>query len=346
MCNIISMQDYSFFSKHIHKILSLHFDSLPKPHLKTLSDLIVAFFFHDNFTLRDIAAHIPSPTHVKHKLKRLQNFLDRLNVDEEFWRGHVRLIFTLPYFYPIRRKKIVLLMDSTTLRNKYWVFALSVTYRNRAIPVYMGIWEGVKKKYQFWDRMREVIEMGKKILPSRYEYEIVADNGFGGNMMWEICDEMGWDYVTGINYTTSGEKIEGAEHVQLSLFHRNPIEKPNLKKGVNLVTTERNGNRWYLATNREDRKEVLMDYKEIMWMEKSFRDLKVRLKWEKFTEKLPLKHRIEKLLIVSVMSYAIQLSLGGMVDVPRNEEESKTIISRFRHIYLNTWRTAHLIFLK
>jgi len=155
------MHDYSTFAKYIHKILAIHFNHLPKPHLKTLSDLITAMFNIEKFTLRNIAAHLPSDAHVKHKLKRLQNFLDRLNVDEEFWRSHVKMVFTLPYFRPRRRKKVVLLMDSTTLRDDYWILAISVIYRNRAIPIYMGIWEGVNREYEFWERVREVMEIGK-----------------------------------------------------------------------------------------------------------------------------------------------------------------------------------------
>ena len=329
----------------------MHFHSLPKPHLKTLADLIVAFFNPDNFTLRDIAAHIPSPTHVKHKLKRLQNFLDKLNVDEEFWKSYVRLIFSLPYFYPRRRKKIVLLMDSTTLKGDYWILALSVIYKNRAIPVYMGIWEGVHEKYQYWERVEKVIYMAKKILPSRYEYEIVADRGFGSKRMWEICEEVGWDYVTRIN-DTFGVKIKNKWHVQLSLldgagyYEAVVLGKTHPKEGINLVISEKDGNRWYLATSRKNRKEVIRDYERRMWIEESFKDLKGRLKWEEYTKKLPLKHRIEKLLIVSVMSYAIQLTLGGMVEVPRSEEERESILSRFRHIYVSTWRIAHLLFMR
>ena len=353
MCHNIAMYDYSLFSKYIHKLLSIHFHSLSKPHLKTLSDLVVAMFNLDKFTLRDIASRLPSKTHVKHKLKRLQNFLDRLNVDEEFWRSYVRMVFTLPYFQPRRRKRIILLMDSTTLKDDYWILAVSVIYRNRAIPIYLGIWERVNESYDYWGRVREVVRMAKEILPGRYEYEIVADRGFGSRRMWEICEEVGWDYVTRINDTYK-VKVDGNGYKQLSLldgygYYEAVVlgkSKPysGRRRGINLVVSEKGGKRWYIATSLRDRGMVIEDYKRRMWIEESFKDLKGRLKWERYTAKLPLLHRMRKLIIVSVMSYAIQLSLGGKVKVPRSEEEKESLISRFNHIYVSTWRTVHLIF--
>ncbi len=309
------MFDCQLLATHVHKLLSMHFHSLHKPHLKTLSDLIVAMFSIDKFTVRDIAAHLPSDTQVKHKLKRLQNFLDRLNIDEEFWKSHVRMIVSLPYFQPRRRKKMILLLDWTTLKNDYWILALSVKYRDRAIPLYMAVWEKTDTEDDIFGKVKRVIETAKMTLPRKHV--TVVDEKFRSPQLLKICEEIGWGCIMSLNDT--------------SMIEMGSIRYIEFTDGK------------YLATNIKDRDEVILrDFESIISLKEKLDDLKVRLHWEKYTRKLPLKHRMEKLLIVSVMSYAIQLGLGGVEEIKNCDEE--TITSKFRHIYVSTWRAKQLLF--
>ena len=47
-----------------------------------------------------------------------------------------------------------------------------------------------------------------------------------------------------------------------------------------------------------------------MWIEESFRDLKQELGWEKYTEKIPSKGRLEKVVVISLISYVIGIMVG------------------------------------
>jgi hypothetical protein len=51
---------------------------------------------------------------VKYKLKRLKNFLDKINLDQSFWQSYVQTLFCLPYMELSSRSRVTLLIDATT----------------------------------------------------------------------------------------------------------------------------------------------------------------------------------------------------------------------------------------
>lgn len=338
------MTEKEKLTKQVFKILKLTFPHLPKPRLEVMAQVIVAFFSPDSMRLREIASRLPGDTAVKHKLKRLQYFLDRLELDREFWKGYVKTIFILPHFRLMKRRYITLLIDVTTLRDDFWILSASVSYMGRSIPIYMKVWRGVNESYDYWGRVREFMKGLSEVLPRghRYEivYEVVADRGFQGVEMWEICKEVGMEYVTRINGSYK-VRVDSRDYIQLTLFEDGYYEAVILGKSrpyrtnivVRSVEKEEGGRlRWYIATSLRDGERAVRDYERRVWIEESFKDLKEKLGWERYTRKVPRKRRMEGLIAISALSYAIQMSIGRWVEVPRSEERKMSILSRFQSL--------------
>ena len=51
----------------------------------------------------------------------------------------------------------------------------------------------------YWDRVKTVLTELKEILPKGYKFEIVSDRGFQGDVMFQMCKELGIDFIIRIN---------------------------------------------------------------------------------------------------------------------------------------------------
>ncbi len=93
--------------------------------------------------------------------------------------------------------------------------------------------------------------------------------------------------------------------------------------------------RWYLQTNVPDRKGFIVGmYAKRMQIEEGFRDLKRVMHWEAYTAKVPKKEYMEKCIVISSLSYAIQLSLGRYEAVRKVEERRRGWLIRWRNAML------------
>lgn len=339
-------------ARQTYHILKRTFPQYHKYHQQTLAELMLVMFSHQRFTLRHIASRLLGQTNVKHKLKRLQNFLDKLTLDEQFWQSYVQTLFCLPYMKLRRRSKITLLIDATSLKDDVWILAASISYRGRSLPVYLRQWKGVHTNFDYWERVEEFVEQLKELLPDDLDYELIGDGGFEGARMFTLCRRVGWDQVIRINGSYSVKTPGGREFIQLSLFddgyyRQVIIGQTNPTEGLNLAvcSAENSGRRWYLATS-VDPEQAASDYARRMWIEQTFKDLKSVLKWETYTAKIPAHRRMEKLIVLSCLSYGFQLCLGTQVSLPPSEEKKTSLLQRFRHIYTSAYRKTKQIYSK
>lgn len=332
------------------------FKHFSKPQQENMAQLLVALFYVKSFSLRDISSLMLGDSNVKHKLKRLKYFLDSLKIDNEFWKSYIKIIFSLPYFKLGRRKYITILIDATTLRDDFWILAASVSYRGRAIPVYLKMWKGVNEPYNYWSRVEDFIRGLKELTPVKYEYELIMDRGFQGSVMFDLCKRIGWDYVIRINKSYKIKLKDGTEYIQLDLFSEGlypdvvlgstqPVN--NINVVINSVNDESNeARKWYLATSLYDKERAVNDYSRRMWIEESFKDLKGELKWESYTRKIPEKRRLENTIIISCLSYAIRLSVGSDIEVPPSEEKKTSVLKRFQQLLVSGYRKIEIIYKK
>jgi len=333
------MQDN--FLKLVNLLVKKCFKHLNISQKKNLADLMTAFLSNTSFALWDIASSLSGDTTTKHKHKRLIYFLDSLKIDLKFWKSYSLALFCLPGFKFKKRKIITLALDATTLKSDFWILTVTVSFNGRGIPIYLKSWQGVNTSYNYWHRVRSVLSDLKEILPKGYLFEIVADRGFQGDVMFQMCKELEIDFIIRINDSYK-VRLNGLEYIQLSLFNdgyyvTESLGKKSQTPGMNLCVNSKileNGEvaKWYLVSNqRELNQEVMVDrYATRFWIEEGIKDLKSKLHWEKYTEKIPQKERLEKCIIVSCLSYSVQTAIGNQLYMSDSERKRTSIFNKFR----------------
>lgn len=343
-------------SRFILNIVKSNFNYLNLSQQKNLADLIFAFFFNASFALYDIASGLSGETSTKHKHKRLIYFLDTLTIDVQFWKSVLLTIFSLPGFKWKQRKMLTLALDATTLKDDYWMLAVTISYKGRGIPILIKVWEGVNISYDYWGRVEETLRDLKEIIPSNFNYEIVADRGFQGDILFDLLDKLDMPYIIRVNDCYKVKLSDGSTFMQLSLFKDGfyEIEEFGIKKqtkGLNLVvnTDENHPDtpKWYLATNRKTtQQEAVIKYKQRFWIEESFKDLKSKLLWEKYTKKLPFNDRLPKCIVISSLSYSIQTAIGKELKMSESERKTTSLFNKFRQAFRRGTRELENIILK
>ena len=103
--------------------------------------------------------------------------------------------------------------------------------------------------------------------------------------------------------------------------------------------------KWYLAANRRELSQELMTerYTTRFWIlvlctkyavEEGIKDLKSKLHWEKYTEKIPQNDRLTKCVIISSFSYAIQTAIGNQLQMSQSDRLRTSIFNKFRQTIL------------
>jgi len=334
------MQDN--FLKLVTLLVKKTFKHLNVSQKKNLADLMTAFLSNTSFALWDIASSLSGETTTKHKHKRLIYFLDSLTIDLKFWKSYSLALFSLHGFKFKQRKMITLALDATTLKADFWVLAVTISFNGRGIPLYLKSWKGVNENYDYWSRIKSVLKDLKEILPNGYLFEIVADRGFQGDVMFQMCKELDIDFIIRINDSYKVKLPNGEEYIQLSLFNdgyyvTESLGKKSQTPDMNLCVNSKileNGEvaKWYLVSNkRELNQEVMIDrYSTRFWIEEGLKDFKSKLHWEKYTEKIPQKERLEKCIIISSLSYAVQTAIGNQLYMSDSERHRTSVFNKFR----------------
>ena len=338
------------------KLIKKPFKQLFKPQLQGLAETIVSFFYnHKRFSIREIASHLLGDTNVKHKTKRFINFLDNLNIDIDFWKSVVILIFSLPNFKLNLRKHITILVDATTLKDDVWILSACISYQGRSIPIFMKTWKYPNKSYDYWKRVDIFLKELREILPPSRKFVIVADRGFQGIEMYLILKKYNFDYIIRLNENYYVREEGDEKYIDLSLFDAGFYFEIDLSKKSNMKTNlaisnlkkEEGGNKkFYVMTSLKNEDAPIEEYARRMWIEETFKDLKSELGWEDYTKKIPQKERLEKCTIISSISYAIQICIGSKIAIPKSEEQKTSVLRRFKNAFITQYRTISSVYKK
>jgi hypothetical protein len=165
-----------------------------------------------------------------------------------------------------------------------------------------------------------------------------------------MCKELDLDFIIRINDFYSAKLTEQQEYAQLKYFNDGyyvvdslgkKSQTPDMVLCVNSKMTETSKSaKWYLVANkRELSREIMVErYSTRFWFEEGVKDLKSKLHWEKYmvaelsrsTEKIPKNERLEKCIIISCLSYAIQTAIGNQLDMSASDRKRTSIFNKFR----------------
>lgn len=168
-----------------------------------------------------------------------------------------------------------------------------------------------------------------------------------------MLQSINWDFIVRLNENYLCKTKGGTQFVQLSLFNQGlhsleVLGKKNSIPNTNVVVKKQvheEGSMvgFYLHTSLDNYEDSLNFYSQRMHIEETFKDLKTALKWETYTAKLPEKNRLEKTIIISCLSYAIQLSAGYKIELPPNQRKETSIFKRFKNMLIAQSEKAALI---
>ncbi|MCD4679500.1 MAG: hypothetical protein K8S00_03840 [Bacteroidales bacterium] len=320
------------------RILRSAFSQLTKPQLKVLAELIIALSRTASFTLRDIASNFQGDSDVKHKLKKLQYFLDGLDLNYYFWKSYISLILCLPNLKLSKRDKISITISSGNLGPSFRLITASISYRNQPLPLFLKLWNDYGYPANFKTEVKSILLLLKVQLSAKYNYVFIIDENLEEKNLTEICASQETDYIIRIRPNRLKLK-DASDFTDIKLFPDGIYQDSNtdvfpadLNSNVAIISIpseDDSRSRLYFATNLTNKENIFNYYSNRMFFEDDLSFLINELKWSKYSKKLPERSRFEKLLIASCISYAL------------NSSNENDIVKKLQHIIVNLLRNTN-----
>jgi hypothetical protein len=208
-------------------------------------------------------------------------------LDDHFWRCHVKLIFDCLKKQGIQKGAMVQInVDYTSIRDDFLILMASIVIGGeKSVMTYFSMRRYPKRKGQLsLKKMEEAfLRALKHILPKGYEYLIVADRGFGNGRFISICERLGFKFV--LRLSDNLNITIGKQHAKLCNFEGQNctlnayVDK--WKKSMSIyVNTEKDQHghtsTWFLVANLDvaDIANIVDIYAKRFKIEKLFQDLK------------------------------------------------------------------------
>ena len=322
-------------------IIDKYFSSLNKRIRKSFVRCSSGVINACSFSTHEIARHISKATGKDFNTsEKGLNYLlsnDLFQIDDNYWRLHINMIFNLLLEQNIIKKneKIYIQVDFTSNKDNFLILCASIIINNRAVPLYFTMRNYPKRKNQYnHKKMESAFLKGlKHLLSKKYQYIIVADRGFGNKRFIELCEENDFNYLIRL---TSNMKVESRNNIGII----NDVCKENGKYEVNVLKWSKNitvykssieaAEPWYLVSNIDglNSEKASSLYSDRFKIEKCFQDMKSSgFNMEK--SKIRKYSKYKKLLALCALAHALLVLLGHLIVVkmPHFLKNSADILS-------------------
>lgn len=217
----------------------------------------------------------------KHCIKQLDRLLSNDGIPPEaFFKGWVPWVVG-------DRDGIVVAFDWTEhAHDEQSTIALYlVTRHGRATPLLWKTVESTQLKDRRNDYEDGLLVALSHMIPTDLRVTVLADRGFGDVALYDLCDELGYEYVIRFRgsiyvWTADGQRRRAADLVatnRAAIRHDN-VELTQSRRRTEAVVTVHDTDMkepWFLATSRPDRAEdVVTLYSRRFTIEETFRDTK------------------------------------------------------------------------
>lgn len=190
-----------------------------------------------------------------------------------------------------RQRRVLLLIDTTTLADGWVVLQVSLPFQRRALPLYRVVYPYAGAERNQVQALQEALRWLAQHLPGpRSRYVLVLDRGFPSTDWVRYWQERGWAFVVRIkgNWRIECSEFAGlireapagpepAGYPEAVLGWRDPRRRDADRRGVAHVVrfhAPAQQEPWYLVTNLASAWEAVRIYGERMRIEQEFRDLK------------------------------------------------------------------------
>lgn len=320
--------------------LDREFSSVHKSRRKAIWRAVSSLLIGGMLWLSALGRHRPGGTAEKHSIKAIDRLLGNaiLYVERKLIYGALARVL-LP-----RLRSPIVLVDVVEIRPNVCAMSAALAFDGRAIPVYHIV---RKKSYISKRQCRRTFLQGlAEVLPDGSKPVLVTDAGFQSTWLDEV-EEMGWDYVARVRHGTKflyGNEWRSAQELhKLAKGHARslgkvayPKQSPkerrlvlakarktkgrarlNSRKRRGKTSTDRRCRKsasepWLLATTLECAADFVVGiYALRMQIEQNYRDQKNhRWGWALDQTRTRSQSRLEILLLIASLAYAIQLSIG------------------------------------
>lgn len=257
----------------------------------------------------------------RHAVKQVDRLLSNGGVD--VWRLFTRWV----PFVLAQRTEVVIALDWTDFEpdDQCTLVASVITSHGRSTPL---VWKTHTKsqlagKRNAWED--ELLSYLHDLIPENVAVTLLADRGFGDQKLYDLLDELGFNYVIrfreviAVTAPSTGEKRKAGDWIS----KRGPAKQirgalvTGRKTAVGaVVCVQRKGmkDKWCLATNFEKAKasEVIDLYSRRFTIEEGFRDLKdIRFGMGLSSVRVGSPERRDRLLLISAFAIALLTLLGA-----------------------------------
>jgi hypothetical protein len=219
-------------------------------------------------------------------------------------------------------KSIALVMDASTLGERYVVLAISVVYRGCAIPIAWKIFAADQQKgwKEEWVRL---FALFKGVVPTDWTVLVLADRGLYADWLFRAITDLHWHPFLRINANGKYRAEGSSQFMPLSglaktlgsnwsgvvtCFKNHPLPATLL---VNWA--EGYADPWLILTDLQPHQAEIAWYRLRAWIECGFRQTK-RAGWQWQNTRMTDPHRAERHWLAIAVATLWVVRIGGEVD--------------------------------
>ena len=304
-----------------HKILTQLCQWLPDERItrmRNLALLVTGLYLSGAVQLPLVARKWHLPGKEPSLVNRLRRFLSnkRLSV-QTCYRPVAQQLVGVFAGHAIR-----LVIDCTKVGFNHQVMVVAIAYRRRTLPLAWSVHRGAKGHVAVANQIA-LLRQVKTLLPPESEVWLVGDSGFRNVPLLRWMRTQGWHYVirqTGqIMVSWPGQSwvrlvnlglVEG----ETRIIGWTRLTRKNNYGWVWLILHWKKGEKepWYLVASRSGGLDLISRYKQRMWIEEMYGDMKGH-GFDLEATHLRQAERISRLMLGVCLAYTWLISLGSWV---------------------------------
>lgn len=218
-------------------------------------------------------------------------------------------------------KRLPLVVDATSLGNRWTVLAVSVVLKGGAIPVAWKVL-GAEEEGSWRPHWEHLFASLKGAIPSDWFVLVLADRGVYARWMWDAIREWGWHPFLRINLEVKASRVEQNDFDWLSRWVATPgtswssvvdcfaSQTSRLRATLLMHWEPGYASAWAILTDLDPKEAEIAWYRMRTWIEGGFKDFK-RGMWGWQHSKMIRTGEVERLWLAMALAQLWCLSVGS-----------------------------------
>lgn len=249
--------------------------------------LVLGVTWANSVSLPKVAAALPMSAHPASTERRMRRWLGNERIEMERLWSLIRRALLAPY----AGQELILVFDPTPFQGRHSILCLGLVQGKRVLPL---AWEFQPLRQAWGSTLVEVLDpLFRQVaadLPASCEVTLLADRGFVGPGLVDLCQRLGWQLVlrlrSSANDTTRIRLPDGTVTTIGALVTgpgqrwQSPVwifKKAGWRQGwLTIHWTRRHAEPWVLLSTRPGGPDRVREYRRRFAVEATYQDLKGR----------------------------------------------------------------------